>query len=125
MEIVERLIQELGVSTKQAEGGAGLLLELAQQRLSPTEFVSVANAIPAISDVISKAPKLASRPGGPLRDLLNRWFGGLGGLTVLATRFEKLGCDRSMIRKFVDTLIGFFQEKGGEEVAALLRVVLR
>ena len=33
MEIVEYLVEELGVSTRQAQGGAGLLLEFTQQRL--------------------------------------------------------------------------------------------
>lgn len=125
MEIVEHLIKELGVSTKQAEGGAGLLLELAQQRLRPEDFVRVADAIPAISDVIGKAPRSVGRPFGPMRDLLSRWFSGLGGLGVLAPRFEKLGCDKLMIRKFADALLSFFREKGGDEIATLLRGALR
>jgi hypothetical protein len=125
MEIVEHLIKELGVSTKQAEGGAGLLLELAQQRLSPEEFVEVARAIPAISDVIGKAPRRVSRPLGPLRDVLSRWFSSLGGLGVLVPRFEKLGCDKLMIRKFADAVVGFFRDKGGNEIATLLQGALR
>ena len=115
MEIVEHLIKELGVSTKQAEGGAGLLLEL---------FVQVADTIPAISDVIGKAPRLVNGPIGPVRELLSRWFSGLGNLGVLAPRFEKLGCDKMMIRKFADAMIGFFREKGGDEIAGLLRRAL-
>lgn len=125
MEIVDHLVREVGVTTKQAEGGAGLLLGLVEQRLSPEDFVRVADAIPAISDVIGKAPRTAGRPPSPLRVLLSRWFGGLGGLLILAGGFEKLGCEKTQIGKFVETLIGFFREKGGEEVAELLRGVLR
>ena len=125
MQIIEHLVQELGVSTKQAEGGAGLLLGLVEQRLSPEEFVRVADTIPAISDVINKAPRLIAAPPGPLREMLSSWFGGLGAKSGLAVGFEKLGCERTQIDKFVDTLIPFFQEKSGEEVATLLRQVLR
>jgi len=125
MEIVEHLVRELGITTKQAEGGAGLLLGLVEQRLSPEDFVRVADAIPAISDVIGKAPRATGGPPSPLRVLLSRWFGGLGGLLSLAGRFEKLGCEKMLIGKFVETLIVFFREKGGKEVAQLLRGVLR
>lgn len=125
MEIVEHLVRELGVTTKQAEGGAGLLLGLVKQRLSPEEFVRVADAIPAISDVIGKAPRSTGGQPWPLRELLSRWFGGLGSLTSLAVRFEKLGCKRKQIGTFVESLIGFFREKSGEDIAELLRGVLR
>ncbi len=125
MEIVEHLIQELGVSATQAEGGAGLLLELVEQRLSPEDFVRVADAIPAISDVIGKAPRSAGGQPSPLREMLSRWFGGMGGLRGLVGGFEKLGCEKTQIGRFVETLIGFFREKSGEEVAGLLRGVLR
>ena len=125
MEIVEHLVRELGVTTKQAEGGAGLLLGLVEQRLSPEDFVRVADAIPAISDVIGKAPRTIGGQPSPLREMFSRWFGGLGGLLSLAGGFEKLGCEKTQIGKFVETVIGFFREKGGEEVAELLRGVLR
>ena len=125
MQIVEHLVQELGVSTKQAEGGAGLLLGLVQQRLSPEEFVRVADTIPAISDVIGKAPRLVGGPPGPLQAMLSSWFGGLGTKGGLAVGFEKLGCERTQIAEFSERLIRFFDEKGGEEVATLLRNALR
>lgn len=125
MEIVEHLVCELGVSAKQAEGGAGLLLGLVQQRLSSEEFVRVADVIPAISDVIGKAPRVPEGQPGRLRVLFSRWFGGLGGLTGLAGGFKNLGFERPLIGKFVETLIEFLREKGGDDVAALLHGALR
>lgn len=125
MEIVEHLIKELGVSAKQAEGGAGLLLELAQQRLSPDEFAKIASVVPAISDVIGKAPRQVGRPIGPVRETLLRWFSGLGGLAVAASGFERLGGDKHSVRDFADALIRFFDTKGREEIATLLRVAFR
>jgi len=125
MEMIERLSEQLGISRRQAEGGAGLLLEFAQQRLSPGDFIRVADTIPAISDVIGKAPRSNRRLPRPLLENLSRWFGGLGGLAGLAGAFEKVGCDQALIVAMVDALVDFFQEQGGEEVAALLRGVLR
>ena len=125
MEIVEHLVQELGITSRQAQGGAGLLLEFAQRRLSSEDFVRVADCLPAISDVIGKAPRVVARPPNALKEKLSRLFGGLGGLAGLTGAFEKLGCDKVMVRKFVDALVGFFRGKGGEEIATLLSGVLR
>lgn len=125
MEIVEHLVKELGVSPWQAQGAAGLLLELVQQRIGSEDFVRVADCLPAISDIIGKAPRVDPRLPSPFRETLSRLCGGLGGMAGLAGAFEKLGCDKTMIRRFADTLISFFHRKGGEEIAALLSGVLR
>ncbi|HCK42324.1 MAG: hypothetical protein CMJ72_11955 [Planctomycetaceae bacterium] len=125
MEIVEYLVEELGVSTRQAQGGAGLLLEFTQQRLDSEDFIRVANCLPAISDIIGKAPKIQYRPPRPLREKFSSLFGGLGGLAGLAETFERLGCDKVMIRKFVDAIIRFFRMKGGEEISSMLIHVLK
>ena len=125
MEVARRLAEDLGVTAMQAEGGAGLLLGFAEQRLSAEEFARVADTIPAISDVIGKAPRWEIRPASPLRESISRWFGGLGGLAGLVEGFEKLGCEKAMIVDFVNALVEFFREQGGDEIAALLRGVLR
>ena len=125
MEIVEHLVRELGVSTRQAQGGAGLLLAFAERRMNHEDFVRVADTIPAISDIIGKAPRIEQRKPAPLREKISRLFGGLGGLAGLVRAFEKLGCDKSMVVRFVDVLASYFREKGGEEIALLLRSALR
>ena len=38
MSLIEALTQQLGVSSEQAEGGAGLLLQMAKEKLSEGDF---------------------------------------------------------------------------------------
>jgi len=123
--LIERLMEELGVTRQQAEGGAGLLLEFAQKKLDGDRFVEVADSIPAISDIIGKAPRGEIAMGRPLWVFFSRLFGGLGGLYVLAAAFDGLGLDKKQLRKFVEVLLGHFRERGGERVEGYLGSVLR
>lgn len=125
MELVQHLVDELGVSTRQAAGGAGLLLQLASERLEAEQFLRVAETTPAISDLIAKAPhvKLLSNRG--IAQTMSRWLGGLGGLLAVVDGFARLGCDKTMVRGFAESLIEFFRNKAGEDVGSLLENALR
>jgi hypothetical protein len=125
MELFTRLMDELGVTREQAEGGAGSLLQLAQARLEPDQFVRVADTIPGISDILGKAPRFDVPKGGQLRAKLSRLFGGLGGLFPVARPFSRLHLERPMIRRFAAVLVRFFGEKGGPEIKAQLCSVWR
>jgi len=124
-ELIDRLERQLGVTREQAEGGAGLLLQLAQQKMPAAEFLKVADAIPAISDLIGKSPLAETPCGNGLLVWLSRLFGGLGGLRPLADPFEKLGMEKSMIPEFHSLVIPYFHENGGQEAESLLQRVLR
>jgi len=123
--LIEQLMEELGVTRQQAEGGAGLLLGFAQQKLDGDQFVEVADSIPAISDIIGKAPRGEIAAGRPSRVILSRLFGGLGGLYMLAVAFDGLGLDKLQLRKFVEVLLRHFCEKGGAKVEESLRATFR
>jgi len=118
-------MDELGVTRQQAEGGAGLLLAFAQKKLSGDQMVEVADSIPAISDIIGKAPRGEIAPGQPARTVLSRLVGGLGGLYVLAEAFSDLGLDKLQLRKFVEVLLRHFREKGGAAVGDSLEAAFR
>ena len=125
MQLIEQLVAQLGVTSEQAEGGAGILLQVAQDRLPREQFVKIADAIPAISDIIAKAPEFHTPPARGLAVTLNRLFGGLGGLAGLVGPFEKLGLSKLSIGEFVGVLLCFFREQGGSEIESLLRSALR
>jgi len=118
-------MDELGVTHQQAEGGAGLLLAFAQKKLRNDQFIKVADSIPAISDIIGKAPRGEIAAGRPSRVVLSRLLGGLGGLYVLAAAFEGVGLDKLQLRKFVEVLLRHFREKGDARVEESLGAAFR
>ncbi len=124
-ELINRLERQLGVTREQAEGGVGLLLQLAQEKIPPDDFLKVADAIPAISDLIGKSPLSKTPSGNGFLIWLSRLFGGLGGLRALVGPFEKLGLAKQMIPQFTRLVISFFCEKGGQDVELLLQRALR
>ena len=120
---------ELGIAQEQAQGGAGLLLQWAQSHLTADQFQVVADAIPAISDVIGKSPI----PAAPLQrnpSLLGwlAWFqqlcSRLGSLAPLAGPFRQLGLPPSKVELFVAVLLEYFRDQGSPEAALLLKRVL-
>jgi hypothetical protein len=123
--LTEHLVQTLNVTTAQAEGGAGLLICMAQHKLNRAEFQQVAETIPAISDIMAKAPRYEARITGPAWSAISRVCGGPGGLTFLVGAFSLLNLDKTMLPKFVDQILSYFNQEGGIEVEALLRAVLR
>lgn len=122
MELLQMLTQQLGVSEAQAKGGAGLLLNLAKEKLAAGEFGQVKNAAPGIEEMMAAAPKPGGL-GGALGGLASAFGGGigqLGSLAALADGFKSLNMDAGMVGKFVPVVLSFFQAKGGEGVKALL-----
>ena len=55
--LVQLLSSNLGVTKKQATGGAGSIFNLAKQNLSIEDFTKVAKAVPDIDNMMTAAPK--------------------------------------------------------------------
>jgi hypothetical protein len=124
MELLQLLTDNLGVSQEQAQGGAGLLFQLAKDKLGSGDFQQVANAVPGIDDLMDKAP--GSGPMGALGGLASSIGGGsLGNLAGLAAGFSQLKLDSGMITKFVPVILSFVQSKGGDGVKDLLASVFK
>jgi hypothetical protein len=124
MNLVQMLIDQLGVDEGQAKGGAGVLLNIAKKQLSGEEFGQVANAVPGIEDMLGAAPKTGGGLGGMLGGLLGGKAGDLGQLAEAAGGFKKLGLDAGMIGKFAPIILSFVEQQGGEGVMGILRKVL-
>jgi len=128
MDLVKELTGNLGVSEKQAKGGAGLSFNLAKDKLSSNDFSKVSSAVPGIDEMMGAAP--ASKGGaigalGGLASGLGGKAGGLGSLASLAGGFSKLGMDGSMIGKFVPVILSFVKGKGGDATKNILEKVLK
>lgn len=123
-ELIQALVSQLGVQENQAQGGAGLLFKLAQDKLGG-DFSQIASKLGGVEELLKAAPS-AGAAGGLLGGLSNAFGGGaLGNLAQLAGGFAKLKLDPSMIGKFVPVLLSFVQSKAGASAAALIAGVLK
>lgn len=138
MELIQQLVSSLGVNEEQAKGGAGLLFDLAKDKLGAGEFQQIADQIPGVGSLLGAAPEpstAASAGGGMMGALggaaaalgaggLGDKLGGLGNLAELASGFSKLGLSSDMVGKFVPIVLSFVQSKGGDGVKGLLEKAL-
>jgi len=127
MELVQMLTNQLGISEEQAQGGSGLLLKMAKEKLGAEEFSQVASAVPGVEDLISSVPEDKGVLGalGGLTSSLGGSAGKLGGLTSLAGGFKNLNLDSDMVGKFIPVVMSFAQSKGGDTVKNILEKILK
>lgn len=127
MELIQQLTQNLGIEEKQAKGGAGLIFQMAQQKLGDGEFSQVANAIPGVSDLLGAAPQADAGLAGALGGLAGAFGGGgnVANLAALAGGFTQLGINPGMVGKFVPIILSFAQNQGGDQVKNILAGVLK
>ena len=126
MELVQQLVQGAGVSSTQAEGGAGLLFGLVKDQLSSGDFSKVADAVPGIEGLIDAAPDSGGGLGGMLGGVASALGGSeLGNLASLASGFSKLDLDAGMIGKFIPIVLNYLQSQGGDGLASLVKGVLQ
>jgi hypothetical protein len=136
MELVDQLVQQLGVSNEQAEGGAGLLLKMAKEKLGSDDFSQIAGLIPGIDELLGKAPSgdAAASPGGGIMEAIGGIAKSIGmgdigekleGLAGVAGGFGKLDLDTEMVSKFATIIIEFLKKNGGETVEAILKSVFK
>jgi len=121
--LTDLLMNNLGVTKPQAEGGSGALFKLAKERLSKPEFQQVAKTVPNADALIKAAPKTgASKSGfGKITSLLGGSATSVGGMAGLAGSFSKLGLGSGMIGKFTPIILDYVQNKGGTGVMNLLK----
>lgn len=124
--LIRKLVKDLGVSKKQAEGGLVALLRAGQQNLSRRDFEEFVADVPGADKLLQKAPPpsaLSSLAGG-LGSLLGgrsspgRWAG-------LAASFTELGVDLDTARKFGPIVIEHVREHGGEALVDKIRAALK
>lgn len=125
MEVVKFVSKRLGIASEQAEGAAGAVYQLVQQRISDDQFVQVAYATPAISDLMAKAPRFAATSRGGLLGTISRWCGGLGSLRPLRQPFADLGLEPTQIRPLADALVEYARQQERPDAVALLERALR
>ncbi len=123
-DLVSQLVKQVGVTEKQATGGAGALFNMAKNALSEEDFGKVADAVPSMDKLLAAAPSLSKIPGaGGLAKTLEGGGNKAIGLASLGDQFSKLKMDKGMIGKFVPVVLSYVESKGGSSVASILEKV--
>ena len=125
------LMQQLGVTQPQAEGGAGALFQLAKAKMQGAAFTELSNSVPGMQGLLAAAPVANPAGAGGLLGNLGSLAGNSGGtigavgnLVGLASSFQQLGLSPSMVQKFVPVVLQYVQGNGGSAVSSLLQSAL-
>ena len=126
MDLITTLVNKLGITQQQAEGGTGALFQNAKESLSADDFKKVADAVPGMDGYLAAAPKAEPKSGieGALGSTLSSLGGGAakaGSMLDLKSAFSKLGMDSSTLGKFVPVVLDYVQSESGQSVVGLLK----
>ena len=121
--LVGSLTKELGVTPKQARGGAGAIFGLVKSKLNPADFSKLAAAVPGMDGFLKAAPRPSGASG--LGSLASSVGGGAGSLSSLAGSFQSIGLSPSMVGKFVPVMQNYIGAKGGSSTASLFAGALK
>jgi hypothetical protein len=123
-ELIDLLVKQLGVSSKQAEGGAAVIFKAARDKAGSGEFDRLFGGLPGAKELAARAPE----SGG-----LGKLFGGLAGavgggnaaiLANVVTSFGSLGLTQDHAKQFVPVILGYLRGKlGADKVAAIERAL--
>ncbi len=125
-ELIQMLTSQLNLNQGQAEGGVGLLLKVAQEKLAAGDFAQLASAIPDASTLQSAAPAAG---GGGLLGALGSLASSLGGgklgtLAELAAGFDKLGVSSDIARQFGPVVLAYLQKNGSGQALDIVKKLL-
>ena len=70
-ELIQMLVSQVGINQKQAEGAVGLLLKVAQDKLSADDFSTLSGAIPDALKLLAGAPAAGGSTGAGLGGLMD------------------------------------------------------
>ena len=103
LDLISSLTSQLGVSEKQASGGAGALFNMAKGELGDTKFSSVEKSVPGISKMMKDGD---IDLGGSGMSSLTSMAGSLQGIAKVNAIFDKLGL--VLVQKWLKSLCRLF-----------------
>ena len=121
--LIGQLVDLLGVTQSQAEGGAGAVFKEAKNNMSGGDYSQLLSAVPGIDSLINAAPE-----GSGLAGKASSLFGGssdyVKGMAGLTDSFSKLGLSPDMVGKYTDVILDFVQSEAGQQTMTLLKSAL-
>jgi hypothetical protein len=124
--LIQLLSSNLGVTEKQATGGAGSIFNVAKQKLSAGDFAQVAKAVPGIDNMMAAAPKSEGATGmlGGASSLFGGSAASVDKVASLTGSFSQLGMNAGMVNKFTPIILDYVKSKGGEQTMKILQGAL-
>jgi hypothetical protein len=122
--LIGQLVDLLGVTQPQAEGGAGAIFKQAKDNMSSGDYSQLLSAVPGIDSLIKAAPESGGGLAGKATSMFGGSSGSIQGLSALTDSFAKLGLSPDMVGKFTDVILDFVQSESGQQTMALLKNAL-
>lgn len=125
--LVGALVQQLGVTPAQAQGGSGALFQVARNKMPASDFAQVSQSIPNMNGLLAAAPQpqQASSTGNLLGGLAAlSGNSSLIGAASLVNTFQQLNLSEGMVSQFTPIVVNYVQQKGGALTANLLQSAL-
>lgn len=124
-ELIDTLVKQLGVNSKQAEGGAAVIFKAARDKLGSGEFDKLLGGLPGVKELAARAPA-----AGGLGKMLGGLAGAVGGgnaaiLASVVTSFGSLGLTQGHAKQFVPVILDFLRGKLGADKVAVIEKTLR
>lgn len=129
LSLVGMLTDKLGVTTEQAEGGAGAIFNVASKNMSADNLSKVTDALPDVTSLMKSASSSSSSGAssaiGSLSSMVGSSSDSLSSLASLSSTFSSLGLDSDMVGKFIPIVLEYAQSKGGSQISSLLKSALQ
>jgi opacity protein-like surface antigen len=120
-QLTDVLMKGAGVTQAQAQGGAGALLQLAQNKMQADDFAKLAQAIPNLPSLLSAVPAL-QQPStlNSLTKLAGNSGGTVSNLLTVVSIFQQLGISPAQMQQFLPLLLDYVNTTQGASLAQLL-----
>ncbi len=113
-DLVGMLTKEMGISEKQAEGGAGSIFNMAKETMSKNDFSTLSEVVPDMSGLLSAVPGM-----GKKKSMLGSATSALTGMPAVVNAFGKLGLKESHIQLMTPLLVNYVEDKGGKALSSM------
>ncbi|MFT7201136.1 MAG: hypothetical protein ACI9UD_002802 [Glaciecola sp.] len=120
--MITALTENLNVSSEQAEGGLGSLMNYVKNNVSSEKFSVLSSSLPGLDRVLSAVPIITADEGG-MSGLLSKaaqYSDKLKGVNELKQQFEALGLSPEMITGFGEQAKAYLDTPQGQDAKKLL-----
>jgi hypothetical protein len=125
--LTDTLVKKLGITSEQAQGGAGALFQVAKGKLDAGQFAELSKSVPEMNSLLNAVPKQSgalSGLAGSVSSVMGDSSNSYGNLASLASTFKTLNLSPDMAGQFVPVVVDYVRTNGGELTANMLQSAL-